>query len=224
VVDLSNPSAPRELGRLPAEFSSAVAGKGRHVYLGTATNGGSVTSVDVSNPARPVVRDGVPVDTRVERLQLAGRFLFAASAPDAAGGPPGGLRVFDVGNPSQISEIGRYTDDCEFASDLAVSDDARTVHLRCSSGLHILDVSQPSRPVRIGFYAASQGDRAIALGSGSVFVAADGSVEEIDVRNPRRPTLLNRYQLPAEARRLRVMPGRRLFVFTGTGGMQIIKL
>ncbi|MGF6228623.1 hypothetical protein QFZ27_002578 [Inquilinus ginsengisoli] len=224
VVDLSNPSSPRELGRLPAEFSSAVAGKGRHVYLGTATNGGSVTSVDVSNPARPVVRDAVPVDTRVERLQLAGRFLFAASAPDAAGGPPGGLRVFDVGNPSQISEIGRYSEDCEFASDLAVSDDARTVHLRCSSGLHILDVSQPSRPVRIGFYAASQGDRAIALGSGSVFVAADGSVEEIDVRNPRRPTLLNRYQLPAEARRLRVMPGRRLFVFTGTGGMQIIKL
>ena len=224
VVDLSNPSSPRELGRLPAEFSSAVAGKGRHVYLGTATNGGSVTSVDVSNPARPVVRDAVPLDTRVERLQLAGRFLFAATAPDAAGGPPGGLRVFDVGNPSQISEIGRYSEDCEFASDLAVSDDARTVHLRCSSGLHILDVSQPSRPVRIGFYAASQGDRAIALGSGSVFVATDGSVEEIDVRNPRRPTLLNRYQLPAEARRLRVMPGRRLFVFTGTGGLQIIKL
>ena len=58
----------------------------------------------------------------------------------------------------------------------------------------------------------------------SVFVATDGNVEEVDVRNPRRPTLLNRYQLPAEARRLRVMPGRRLFVFTGTGGMQIIKL
>lgn len=224
VVDLSNPSSPRELGRLPAEFSSAIAGKGRHVYLGTATNGGSVTSVDVSNPARPVVRDAVPVDTRVERLQLAGRFLFAASAPDAEGGPPGGLRVFDVGNPSQISEIGRYTDDCTFASDLAVSDDARTVHLRCSSGLHILDVSQPSRPVRVGFYAAGGGDRAIALGSGSVFVATDGTVEEIDVRNPRRPTLLNRYQLPAEARRLRVMPGHRLFVFTGAGGMQVIKL
>jgi hypothetical protein len=224
VVDLSNPSSPRELGRLPAEFSSAIAGKGRHVYLGTATNGGSVTSVDVSNPARPVVRDAVPVDTRVERLQLAGRFLFAASAPDAEGGPPGGLRVFDVGNPSQISEIGRYTDDCTFASDLAVSDDARTIYLRCSSGLHILDVSQPSRPVRVGFYAAGGGDRAIALGSGSVFVATDGAVEEIDVRNPRRPTLLNRYQLPAEARRLRVMPGRRLFVFTGTGGMQVIKL
>jgi hypothetical protein len=224
VADLSNPSTPRELGRLPAEFSSAIAGKGRHVYLGTATNGGSVTSVDVSNPARPVVRDSVPLDTRVERLQLAGRFLFAASAPDSAGGPPGGLRVFDVGNPSQISEIGRYSDDCEFASDLAVSDDARTVHLRCSSGLHILDVSQPSRPVRVGFYAAGGGDRAIALGSGSVFVATDGTVEEVDVRNPRQPTLLNRYQLPAEARRLRVMPGRRLFVFTGTGGMQIIKL
>jgi len=132
------------------------------------------------------------------------------------------LRVFDVGNPSQISEIGRYTDDCEFASDLAVSDDARNVHLRCSTGLHILDVSQPSRPVRVGFYAAGGGDRAIALGSGSVFVATDGTVEEVDVRNPRQPTLLNRYQLPAEARRLRMMPGRRLFVFTGTGGMQII--
>jgi hypothetical protein len=224
VVDLSNPSAPRELGRLPAEFSSAIAGKGRQVYLGTATNGGSVTSVDVSNPARPVVRDAVAVDTRVERLQLAGRFLFAATAPDLAGGPPGGLRIFDVGNPSQIREIGRYSDDCEFASDLALSDDARTVHLRCSGGLHILDVSQPSRPVRLGFYAASQGDRAIALGTGSVFVATDGNVEEVDVRNPRQPTLLNRYQLPAQALRLRVMPGRRLFVFTGTGGLQIIKL
>lgn len=224
IADLSNPSAPRELGRLPAEFSSAIAGKGRHVYLGTATNGGSVTSVDVSNPARPVVRDAVLLDTRVERLQLAGRFLFAATAPDLAGGPPGGLRIFDVGNPSQIREIGRYSDDCEFASDLALSDDARTVHLRCSTGLHILDVSQPTRPVRLGLYAASQGDRAIALGAGSVFVATDGGVEEVDIRNPRRPVLLNRYQLPAQANRLRVMPGRRLFVFTGTGGLQIIKL
>lgn len=224
IADLSNPSAPRELGRLPAEFSSAIAGKGRQVYLGTATNGGSVTSVDVSNPARPVVRNAVAVDTRVERLQLAGRFLFAATAADSAGGPPGGLRIFDVGNPSQIREVGRYSDDCEFASDLALSDDARTVHLRCSTGLHILDVSQPSRPVRLGFYAAGGGDRAIALGSGSVFVAADGDVEEVDVRNPRQPTSLNRYQLPAQANRLRVMPGRRLFVFTGTGGLQIIKL
>lgn len=224
VVDLSNPSSPRELGRLPAQFSSAIAGKGRYVYLGTATNGGSVTSVDVSNPARPIVRNAVPVDTRVERLQLAGNFLFAATAPDVAGGLPGGLRIFDVGNPAQISEIGRYSDDCEFASDLAVSDDARTIHLRCSTGLHILDVSLPNRPVRLGFHAASQGDRAVALGSGTVFVATDGGVEEVDVRNPRRPTLLNRYQLPAEARRLRVMPGRRLFVFTGTGGLQILKL
>jgi hypothetical protein len=224
IADLSNPSAPRELGRLPAEFSSAIAGKGRHVYLGTATNGGSVTSVDVSNPARPVVRDAVPVDTRVERLQLAGRFLFAATAPGVGGGPTGGLRVFDVGNPSQIREIGRYDEDCEFASDLALSADARTVHLRCSTGLHILDVSQPNQPVRLGFYATSQGDRAIALGAGSVFVATDGGVEEVDVRNPRRPALLNRYQLPAQANRLRVLPGRRLFVFTGAGGLQIIKL
>ncbi len=224
VVDISNPSSPRELGRLPAEFSSAIAGKGRHVYLGTATNGGSVTSVDVSNPARPVVRGSIPVDTRVERLQLAGRLLFAATAPDAAGGPAGGLRIFDVGNPSQISEIGRYTDDCAFSSDLAPSDDARTIHLRCSTGLHILDVNQPSRPVRVGFYAAGQGGPAIALGSGTVFVAEDGDVEEIDVRNPRQPTLLNRYHLPAEARRLRMMPGRRLFVFTGTGGLHILKL
>lgn len=224
VADLGNPSSPRELGRLPAQFSSAIAGKGRHVYLGTATNGGSVTSVDVSNPARPVVRDAVPVDTRVERLQLAGTLLFAATAPDVAGSVPGGLRIFDVGNPAQISEIGRYSDDCEFASDLALSADARTVHLRCSTGLHILDVSQPGRPVRLGFYAASQGDRAVALGSGTAFVATDGGVEEVDVRNPRRPTLLNRYQLPAAALRLRVMPDRRLFVFTGTGGLQIIKL
>lgn len=224
VVDLGNPSSPRELGRLPAQFSSAIAGKGRHVYLGTATNGGSVTAVDVSNPARPVVRGAVPVDTRVERLQLDGRFLFAATAPDVAGGPSGGLRIFDVGNPSQISEIGRYTDDCDFASDLALSDDARTIHLRCSTGLHIVDVTQPSRPVRVGFHAASQAGRAIALGAGTVFVATDGDVEEVDIRNPRQPTLLNRYQLPAEARRLRMMPGRRLFVFTGTGGMRIIKL
>ncbi|WP_225767397.1 hypothetical protein [Inquilinus sp. Marseille-Q2685] len=224
VVDLSNPLSPRELGRLPAEFSSAIAGKGRHVYLGTATNGGSMTSVDVSNPARPVVRAAVPVDTRVERLQLAGSLLFAATAPDAAGGPPGGLRIFDVSNPAQISEIGRYTDDCEFASDLALSDDARTVHLRCSTGLHIVDVSLPGRPARLGLYPASQGGRAVALGSGTVFIAADGDVEEVDVRNPRQPTLLNRYRLPAEAQRLRVMPGRRLFAFTGPGGLQIIKL
>lgn len=225
VVDLGNLSAPRELGRLPSDYASAIAGKGRYLYLGRATNGGAITSVDVSDPAHPVARGVHPVDARVERLQLAGRLLFAATAP-AVGGegvPPGGLRIFDVSTPARISEIGHYNDDCAFSEDLALGADGRTVYLQCANGLHILDVSQPGRPTRLGVYPTDIPGSAVASGTGTVFVATGGTVEEVDVRTPRNPVLLNRYRLPANANRLRVMPGGRLFAFTGPGGLHILK-
>ncbi len=183
VVDLSNPTSPRELGRLPAEFSSAIAGKGRHVYLGTATewrvgdvrrrvesgSSGGAGRGSGGHPGRAAAT-GRTVSVRGHARRTSREGLRAACASSMSATPRRSAR--SGATPTIATSPATWPSAAMPGPSIC---DARAAS-------HIVDVSQPSRPVRVGFYAASQGGRAIALGSGSVFVATDG-----DCRGGRCP-------------------------------------
>ncbi|QAU22829.1 hypothetical protein EO087_01540 [Dyella sp. M7H15-1] len=225
IVDFSDPIHPRELGRFSAPFFGRLTVQGRYAYLGRNTNGGAILSVDVSNPAKPLQLDSIPVDAGVLRLQSQGTRLFVATARQS-GASGGGLLVFDVSNPAKLIQLGAYSENCNNATDLALSDDGNIAYLRCNTGLHIIDVSHPDKPVLVGFYPskASAITASIALSAGRVYMSGDAQLEEIDVRNQRVPVLISTRRLPSNASRLRVTADGRLYAFVGFGGMQVFTL
>lgn len=80
ILDISNPSSPQRVGRLPALNDSGSATleiQGSFIYL-ASRNSNFVYAVDVSNPAIPRVIGNVNTRDPVQGLNLKGNILYAA--------------------------------------------------------------------------------------------------------------------------------------------------
>jgi hypothetical protein len=141
IVDVSDPAAPRVLGRLDAGALGAredagvygadvdvIAAGGSHVYLGAEVRVGARTrdflvTVDVSNPARPREVTRVEVDF-LDGLVVRGRTLYAYGT----GGSRALVRRYDLSNPAAPRETGRF--DLDEATDMESVD-----NLEAANGL-----------------------------------------------------------------------------------------
>ncbi len=108
------------------------------------------------------------------RVAVAGKYAYVLQGADGPMGMFWGrLSVVDVSNPKAPSEVGSYKPDW-IATDVVVI--SHTAYLTdgqcefgaasCWGGLHILDVSKPSAPARIGIYKLDdiQSENPIGLG------------------------------------------------------------
>lgn len=222
VADLSDPVQPIELGRLPYGFPSAVAASDDFAYLGTATNGGVLQVVDVSDPTHPTLRGALNVTT-INRLQVHGNHVYAADELS-------GVHVFDVSNPDAPIEVSLWSEGCAdtlgmVARDIELNTDGTLAVVACGTGMQLLDLSQPAAPVRVGGYAidywtarptvAIHGDRAW-------FADAQG-LREFDIATPSVPVQLGEATTMAyiPPRRLRATDDGRLFAFAYQTGMHV---
>jgi len=221
VVDLSDPSRPAELGRLPYFFPSAVAASGDYVYMGTATNGGVLQVVDVSDPSHPVLRGAVNVTT-INRLQAHGRYVYAADELQ-------GVHVIDVGDPDAPVEVRLWNDGCTdtlgyAANDIELSADGTLGAIACGTGLHLVDLAQPGDPVRIGGYTIDYWTSrpTVALRGDRAWYADPVGVREFDISTPASPVQLGQTGVGGYApRRLRALDDGRLFAFVNQAGVHV---
>lgn len=221
VVDLSDPSRPAELGRVAYPYPSAVAVSGNYVYLGSATNGGRLQVVDVSDPSNPTLRGSVAAST-ISRLQARGDFVYAADEL-------AGVRVFDVSNPDAPAQAVLWNEGCTgglgySARDIELSADGSLAAVACFSGLHLLDLSRPGSPVRIGGHAIDYWNTnpTVALRGDRVWYGDEQGVKEFDIASPATPVLRGETSLAGFApRRLRATDDGRLFAFVYQTGMHV---
>jgi hypothetical protein len=162
IVDLSDPSAPAELGHaevaLPDEEIwndvKLREGPGGEVFALVASSRRGVVVLDVSDPAAPVeVTSFPPAPTNVHTLALDGDRAYLADVS------LGGLRIYDVADPAAPVELARHTDAAAergaFVHDLFAA--AGTIYL-CywNLGLVALDAGDPpgTAPIEIGRFDA----------------------------------------------------------------------
>lgn len=100
VVDVGDPSAPRELARVAqGEYASAIVTKGTQVFV--ATQFGQLMIVDLAAPAQPRIRFQGPITAASNGLALA----FAGDRLVMVAGEAG-LQVLDVSDPSRPTDVG----------------------------------------------------------------------------------------------------------------------
>jgi len=87
-------------------------------------------------------------------------------------------------SPIRLTELGSYAG-LEAPSDVAVL--ASRAYVTESGGLRAIDVTNPAVPVEAGFLAASVGYQQIVMSAENAIVAADHSVELIDLSTPDAP-------------------------------------
>lgn len=227
IADLSDPTAPVELGRFPFAFASTIEAQGDRVYVGSTTNGGIFKILDVSDPASPAELGSLPT-SQTYALTVRGDYAFLADGADFG---DGGLRVVDVSNPATPVVVGQDTG-CPYADGLDVSADGNTVYLACASdanfqnALRIVDTTDKAHPSLIGSVTLPGSVQlpdynvvhAVIVDGTIAYVANEYGVDEVDISNPASPVQTARHEIGYAVRSLARAPDGRVFAFAGEAG------
>jgi hypothetical protein len=196
VFDVSDPAIPIQVNSVRRGWGKVVdlVVRDKHVYFGDST----LSVYDISNPEAPYLAGELFVSGQPHDMAVAGNFAYVLDFE-------AGLRVIDITDPSQPSEIG-HSDSIEWARGLAVQANYAFVggrETRAGRGvgfLKVFDLTNPKSPQEVGSWEALgigvedvvvSGDRAFV----SVRVDAyDYDFWVLDVSTPSAPVPLGSYE------------------------------
>jgi len=179
VADVSDPTNPQVLGEvtLPGRITAiAVDGSTSYVAMG----GAGVSIVDVGNPWAPEVASSIETPWASLDVAVSGRHLYVADGL-------AGLGVFDVADPAHPVPVSRRAMGYVLAVAVGHSEQCLVVFVANSSGLRIMDMSDPQRPVEMG-HLGRYGLASLAAAGGYGFaVDSSGRLHVIDASSPTTP-------------------------------------
>jgi len=230
IVDVSDPTAPREVGDIPG-YASGVALVGSTAYIAA---GSGLRIVDVSDPTAP--REVGNFDTPAEcpfGVAVVGSTAYVTTGSEDHGG---GLYIVDVSDPTTPTELGAWHmswHPYEIVFDVAVV--GSTAYITTWRGGHggnliIIDVSDPAAPRELGSFprrSLSQ-PKAVAVVGSTAYIACayqtfeSSSLVIVDVSDPTTPTKLGVYDTPGWPSDVAVV-GSVAYVADGPGGLLILR-
>ena len=181
VIDVSNPASTSEIGYydVPGHVAISVHLSGNLLYV--ALYSGGLRIVDVSNPALPV-EIGVYTSSSptffARHVELEGNHVWMAD--DSAL-----VRTIDVSVPSTPVEVSAWDVSCTTWGVDAVWDHAYLANTW--DGLHILDISDPNAPTRVGTVDTSNANDVVVEGSYAYLADGWSGFKVIDVGTPTNP-------------------------------------
>lgn len=191
VIDISDPTSPHLLtnwdkyGSLRTEDMTI---KDNFAFIANSF-AGSVISLDISNPTKPVFLDEVVTGSQTFYLETKGNALFVGS-----GGA--GLFSIDITDPSNMTVLDQY-----FVGGWAVGVhvEGNYLYLTNHTSIEILDISDPSNLTSTASYIFPGGKTSFFshYANGILFApTGTNGLDLIDVSDPYNPTLL--YTIAAE--------------------------
>ncbi len=210
VVDISNPSSPSVLGAYDTTSSVAhgtdVAVSGNIAY---AAVGGSLLTLDVSNPAHILGLGSWGGSYGASRVVLSGTIAYVAGS---------GLNVIDVTDPAHLVRLGGVSP--AFISSVALSGNyAFTVG---GQDLRVYDVTNPSNLVRQASLTLNNSLDLTVVGDLAYVACGTNGVAMVDISSPTTPALIGTAATLGEARSLAVVGGLG-YVADGPAGLTIIQ-
>ena len=223
-VDLSDPAAPVEAGRLSFPFAHLLDIEGQYGYLTKWTNGGVFAVVDLSDPSSPSVVWQGALEAQPWRLEVDGGHAYMAEVKENNDPKYGGLRVFDLANPTAPAMVAHLDDNCGTASDLTIDSAVSLLYLACGNGMQVIDIADPAAPVVVGRYDAGANSQFthVALRGDRAWFADNAGVHELDVSDPTNPVQKQLTPLGHQGvQRLAALDDSRLFALGGNTGVHV---
>lgn len=204
-IDVSDPKNLVCVGRYATNgIVDDLAVEGNYAYV-AGMNGLEV--VDISNPTNSVIAASYKTAGHTAEVAVAGNYAYLADGQE-------GLKIVDISDPTRCQYMGGVGIVDRFRTDvgsgyiqrLAVA--GKYAYLvDSSSGLEIIDVSNPAKPSRAGSHPSRHPLGLAVKGNYACLLDGDlpptrGPLEVnlniIDVRNPAKCTLLSRTRCQAE--------------------------
>jgi hypothetical protein len=188
---------------------------------------GGLEILDISDPAHPRsvgslagIRGGCDVAVAGDLAYLA-----VGRTDDAFKG----LVVLDVSDPAAIREVGRQTSHFvanAYGAHRVAVDGTRAYAMEQNAGVQIVDVSDPTRMVEIGFVEVDRWMSGIAIRDGRLFVLGayrPGSLRVFDVRDPRHIRLAGSHELEGVGPAAIAFLGDRVLAAAGDDGLRVLE-
>lgn len=218
IIDISDPANPYEINHYPQFYGIDVNISWPYVYLLQGDGDyGALMVIDVSNPVNPLqvawcnIPGGAVHMTRVDTLLYVASYFVD-------------LTVINVANPFSPSVIGSlYILSTGLGYDVEVRGNYAYL-ADDTGGLRVIDISNPSNPVEIGYYIYPEYAWAIAvLGLYAYVVDNRIGLWIIDISNPSNPQGVACDTLPDYARKVSVS-STYAYVADYYGGLRIVDI
>ena len=224
LLDIFDPANPKLAGLIEAPFESAsiyaedLAVSGGYVYIILTGPSGGLWTVDVSNPSLPVHISFLPFESSLLRGlakdgptvimvgDYAGELRYDSPVSDAIGRPT--MLTVDTSDPLQPMILGAILGSI-FGDFAKVAAQSGLAYMVGPTGLHIVDISDPTEPKEIasladpdsapvpyqdtarrvaGFRASESATKDIAIQDGYAYVASGSKgLRIIDISTPTMP-------------------------------------
>ncbi|TAK28763.1 MAG: hypothetical protein EPO21_22325 [Chloroflexota bacterium] len=187
IFDVSDTARPKELSSygMPGEVQG-LALSGSYAYMASRLSMG-LRAVDISDPVRLMAASSGYRPAIGWSVAVSGSYAYMADGAS-------GLRVMDISDPTQPTEVGSY-----------VRGNARGVALAGqyayvadgAQGLSIVDVSDPTCPALVGSFATpDEAVRVVISGAKAYVTDQDGILWTVDVSDPTHPRPIDRDDMP----------------------------
>lgn len=220
ILDVSNPAQPVALGSYGAVGALHDIGLvGQYAYL---LSDSALEVVDVLNPRAPTLVSTYPDE--MQAIDIANEYAYVVQGRFGSSAFRGWLSILDVSRPSRPARVGGYfiplyhpvtgepiPDFDDEALEPASPVDVKVVGNHAfvvdsdwrGYGLHILDVSDPAEPVRVGGYRLFFSDFPrrieVEVVGQRLYTADDETgLHVFDVSNPARPVRIGDYYAGSE--------------------------
>lgn len=177
IVNVSNPSNPTIVKNIPDhDYAKDIATNGNYAYVADGDAG--LMTLDISHPASSVETSVLDTPGFANGVSVDGHYVYLTDSS------PGGLRIFDIGNPAQPVEYGHCDPVIGPLNACAVALQGNYAYV-ASFGLHVINISNPSamtdHAVDLGRGEATN----IAISGHYAYIAADyGGLRVVDISNP----------------------------------------
>jgi len=189
IVDVTNPSRPKTLGRCDLGGHSArwVEIAGDYAYVTCFEDGFYI--VNISNSTNPYIVGYLQMPGGCNRVDVEGGYAYVADYPE-------GLRIINVVNPVSPVEVGYIKDDV-YAYGVDVAAGFAYV-AAMSSGLRIIDCSDPKKPIVSGRYSPEGGEIFDSAIYGDYAFVSDGKagVQIVNIASPANPLKSGNIYIP----------------------------
>ena len=219
-VTLSHRDARRQatvLGRLPrTRFSTEeiwIHPNGKYAYLGSGGGGDVMYTIDISNPAAPVVTDSIIANTRrVNDVMTTPDGKFLVFTREGASDRKNGIVICSLEDPAHPKPISEFTDGVTAGvhSAYIYQQDKFGTHIYLTNdgtgALHVIDINDPYKPKEIAQWKTERPDAGrslhdIDLKDGLLYASYwnDGLVI-LDIGNgmkggsPSKPTMVSNFK------------------------------
>ena len=224
VIDVANPAAPVEIGRYrTAKWIDIydVAVSGSYAYVADDVGLGVI---DVTNPQSPTEAGHLNLwwtgdDQSSRDVAVAGNYAYVVEAAHHwRTGLQGGIWVISIANPVVPTQVWFQHWVRTAMTDVAIADSY--AYIAHTSGLQVIDVTDPAAPVVLGHYGVPWAS-AVAVAGRYAYVASGAGLSAIGVGDPAAPVEVAFYAITGATHV--AVAGSYIYVAAGDSGLLILR-